>query len=463
MAESDSLRSVTRRQVLKGGAALAALGGVSAFLAACGGGSSTPSPSASSGGGGGGASPSAAGGGASTPPAAGGSITFGSNYSDDVPKTAMQAVVDGFKAKSGIDVTVNTVEHNKFQDTINAYLQATPDDAFTWFAGYRMRFFAAQSLATDISDVWAKVGANYSDAFKTASTGDDGKQYFIPFYNYPWVVIYRKSVFSEKGYTVPKTIDEFTALGDKMKNDKLIPLAFADKDGWPAMGTFDILNMRLNGYDFHVNLMAGKEKWTDAKTKAVFQKWAELLPYFDPQPLGKTWQEAAQDLIGKKAGMYFLGTFAGEQATDPAVHDDLDFFPFPTFGTSYDAEAAIDAPIDGFMVSAKAKNVDGAKAFMEYLATGEAQGIFLASSPNNVAAAKDADTSKYSPFQKKMAEIIGGAQKIAQFLDRDTRPDFAGANGMQGFLQDFLGNPSQDLDSFLGKIQSFYLTLPPAS
>jgi multiple sugar transport system substrate-binding protein len=98
--------------------------------------------------------------------------------------------------------------------------------------------------------------------------------------------------------------------------------------------------------------------------------------------------------------MYFLGTFAGEQATDPAVHDDLDFFPFPTLGTQYDSEAAIDAPIDGFMVSAKAKNLDGAKAFMEYLATGEAQGIFLASSPNNVAAAKNADTSKYTPFQK---------------------------------------------------------------
>ena len=248
-----------------------------------------------------------------------------------------------------------------------------------------------------------------------------------------------------------------------MKADGLVPLAFGDKDGWPAMGTFDILNMRMNGYDFHVNLMAGKEKWTDPKVKAVFQKWAELLPYFDPQPLGKTWQEAAQDMIGKKAGMYFLGTFAGEQATDPAVHDDLDFFPFPTLGTQYDGEAAIDAPIDGFMVSAKAKNLEGAKAFMDYLSTGEAQMIFLESSPNNVAAAKDADTSTYTPFQKKMAEIIGGAQKIAQFLDRDTRPDFAGANGMQGFLQNFLGNPSQDLDKFLTGIQSFYDTLPPAS
>jgi multiple sugar transport system substrate-binding protein len=455
MAEFDGLRSVSRRQVLKSGAAVAALGGVSAFLAACGSSTTSTAPATTTPSQGG-TSPVPA----SPAPSVGGTITFGSNYSDDVPKKAMQAVVDGFTAKTGVKVTVNTVEHGKFQDTINAYLQGTPDDTFTWFAGFRMRFFAAQGLATDISDVWSTVGSNYSDAFKTASTGDDKKQYFIPFYNYPWVVIYRKSFFAEKKYTIPKTIDEFKALGDKMKTDGLIPLAFGDKDGWPAMGTFDILNMRMNGYDYHIGLMAGKQKWTDAKTKAVFQKWAELLPYFDPQPLGKTWQEAAQNLIDKKAGMYFLGTFAGEQATDKAVHDDLDFFPFPLLGTQYDAEAAIDAPIDGFMVSAKVKNADGAKAFMEYLSTAEAQGIFLASSPNNVAAAKNADTSKYTPFQQKMAEIIGGSQKIAQFLDRDTNPAFAGANGMQAFLQTFLGNPTADLDKFLAGVQAFYDSLP---
>ena len=92
---------------------------------------------------------------------------------------------------------------------------------------------------------------------KAASLGTDGKAYFVPVYNYPWVVLYRKSVFEEKGYTIPKTIDEFKALGDKMKADGLVPLAFGDQDGWPAMGTFDILNMRLNGYQFHVGLMDG--------------------------------------------------------------------------------------------------------------------------------------------------------------------------------------------------------------
>ena len=65
---------------------------------------------------------------------------------------------------------------------------------------------------------------------KAASTGSDGKLYFVPVYNYPWVVLYRKSLFEEKGYTIPTTIDEFKTLGDKMKADGLVPLALGDQD-----------------------------------------------------------------------------------------------------------------------------------------------------------------------------------------------------------------------------------------
>ena len=71
-----------------------------------------------------------------------------------------------------------------------------------------------------------------------------------------------------------------------MKADGLTPIAFTDKDGWPAMGTFDIINMRINGYDFHIRLMAGKEAWDSPKVKAVFNHWRELLPYYSAGALG---------------------------------------------------------------------------------------------------------------------------------------------------------------------------------
>jgi len=165
----------------------------------------------------------------------------------------MQDIVDAFTKETGITVKVNTVDHGTFQNQLNSYLQATPDDVFTWFSGYRMRFFAAKGLATDVSDVWGKIGSNYSDAFKVGATGDDGKQYFVPIYNYPWAVFYRKSLFKDKGYNIPKTWADYKTLLAKMKSDGLVPLAFGDKDGWPAMGTFDIINLRKNGYQFHVD------------------------------------------------------------------------------------------------------------------------------------------------------------------------------------------------------------------
>ncbi len=454
------LPALKRRDVLKGMAGVAGLAAVPSVLAACAG-AASPSPGGAS------PAPTAAATPAATPAATAvtGTVTLGSNASDAVPKATLQSIADDFTKKTGFTVKINTVDHGTFQDQLSSYLQGTPDDVFTWFSGYRMRFFAAQGLVTDISDVWAKVDSNYSDAFKVGSTGDDGKQYFIPIYNYPWAVFYRKSVFAEKGYKIPANIDELKTLAAQMKKDGLIPFAFGDKDGWPAMGTFDIINLRQNGYDFHVGLMAGTEKWTDPKTKKAFEIWRDLLPYYQEGAAGRTWQDAAQALVQKKAGMYLLGMFVSQQfqTAGQADLDDLDFFPYPNFGTQYDAEKALDAPIDGFMLSKNSpslsQDIDAAKAFLEYLGQPETQVAWVTKDPGNIAASKNADTSGYNALQKKAAELIGGAQRITQFLDRDTRPDFAGANGMQSFLLDFLKNPNQDLDGLLNKIQGFWDTL----
>jgi multiple sugar transport system substrate-binding protein len=376
----------------------------------------------------------------------GGAVTFGSNYSDEVPKKALADVL----AKSGQDVKVNTVDHNTFQENITRYLQATPDDVFSWFAGYRMQFFAAQGFATDISDVWGEIGGNFSEAMKAASTGQDGKQYFVPFYYYPWAVFYRKSVFESKGYQVPKTWDDYKALAGKMKADGLTPIALGDKDGWPAMGTFDYINMRLNGYDFHVSLMAGKESWEDAKVKQVFSVWREILPFCQSGANGRTWQEAAQSVVSKQTGMYVLGMFVGQQFSG-ADAADLDYFPFPQLAEEH-GQDSVEAPIDGFMVSSKVKNKDGAKKLLKYLAGAQAQNLYLKSDPNNVATNSQADTSGYSALQKKAAELVGGAKHISQFLDRDTRPDFA-STVMIPSLQSFLNNP-KDVDGLVKQIEA---------
>jgi multiple sugar transport system substrate-binding protein len=312
-----------------------------------------------------------------------------------------------------------------------------------------MQFFAKQGLLAPIDDIWSDIADDFSEGFQKASTAADGKKYFIPFYNYPWAVFYRKSVFQEHGYTIPTSWDEFKALGATMQSDGLVPVAFADKDGWPAMGTFDYLNMRINGYDFHMGLMAHEQSWTDPKVKKVFQTWKEdLFPLQQENPLGRTWQEAAQSLVKKEAGMYVLGMFVSEQFPAEDM-DDLDFFAFPEIDSAVGADA-VEAPIDGFLVSGKGLN-EQSTALMKFLASPEAEVIYVTANPGNVAANKNADTSKYTVLQKRAAELIGSAKSISQFLDRDSRPDFVSPVVIPAFQQ-FLTDG--DVDSVTANLEA---------
>jgi multiple sugar transport system substrate-binding protein len=424
----SSVGNLSRRAMLRGSALAAGAVTLPSVLAACGGGSSNSSSTSGSG---------------------GKTVGFGSNYSDPKPKAAIAAALEAYQAKSGKTVKINTVDHNTYQENINRYLQGNPDDVFCWFAGNRMKFFAAKGLATDISDAW-KGFDGFTPALKDASTGDDGKQYFVPLYYYPWAVFYRKSVWQQHGYQIPKTWDEYKALAAKMKADGLIPISLGDKDGWPAMGTFDYINMRLNGYDFHVSLMGGKEDWTGAKVKKVFDTWKSILPYSQEGANGRTWQEAANALVQKQAGMHTLGMFVGQQFQANEL-DDVDYFPYPEIDSAY-GQDSVEAPIDGFMVSKKAKDAAAAKDLMKFLATPEAEQAYLKVDPSNVACNSKADTSSYSALQKKAVELVSGAKHISQFMDRDTRPDFA-STVMIPAIQQFLNNPN-DVDTIVKNIEA---------
>ncbi|MEP6638494.1 MAG: ABC transporter substrate-binding protein, partial [Chloroflexota bacterium] len=238
---------------------LAGLATVAVLLGACSSSSGSTPPSSAPQSAAASTAPAGSGAAQSGAPSSLGATSIRSNEHEKVPSASVKAMVDYCTNKTGVTAPVAITNHNDFQDQFNTFMQGTPEDIVKWFTGERLRFPARNGLLTPIDDVWQTIAANYTDGLAKASQGDDGKKYAVPIVSYPWVVLYRKSFFQEKGYTVPKTWDEFVTLAKKIQADKVIPLAFADKDGWPAMGTFDILNMRINGYDFHVSLMAGKE------------------------------------------------------------------------------------------------------------------------------------------------------------------------------------------------------------
>ena len=417
--------AATRRSVLRGiGLSGLAVGGAS-MLAACGGDD------------------------AGAPSGSGATVKFGINEAEGSGPAydRLKAIADAYTKGSDTKVELNAVDHNTFQESVNTYLQGTPDDVFTWFAGFRMAQFAEAGLIADVSDQWPIDGLN--DSFKQASTAPDGKQYFVPVSYYPWALFYRKSIFEKNGWTPPETNNDFMELMKDMQGKGITPIAFGDKDGWPAMGTFDILNMRLNGFDYHMSLMAGEEQWDSDEVKGVFETWRTLLPFHQADPLGRTWQEAATSMGKGESGMYLLGTFVIDAVGDAA--DDLDFFTFPELDPAIGADA-LDAPIDGFCVSAAGKNQEAGKAMAKWLGSAAAAdaGNEGADAPF-IAANEGASTSTYTDLQKKSVEVVGAAANIAQFMDRDTNADFANTV-MIPSIQAFLKDP-EDIDGVTASIQ----------
>jgi multiple sugar transport system substrate-binding protein len=431
MKEIMTENEVSRRSVLKGAAAGAAA------IAAGGLGASTLGATAAS--------------------ADSVTASFGSNNSNP-PGPKEDAAWVAAAAAAGITVQLNVVDHNTFQNQINTYLQGTPDNVFDWFAGYRMQFFAQKGLLTPADDVWKKIGSDFTAGFAAASTGLDGKKYLVPTDWYPWAIHFRKSVWKAAGVN-PASIKTFADLINAAKVFKkkgLIPIAQADKGGWEAMGVFDIINMRTNGYQFHADLTAGRANFLDPRVQLTFNNWKALLPYINKNPLTESDQTAGTLVLQKKAAMIIMGSFTSGLYTNKADYNDLALIPFPIINPAYGTDS-IDAPIDGVLMSnSAAKNLPASEALMEFIGSTTFSSTIQAISPGLFS--NKHSTVPADPFIQSQVKLVQATKHVAQFFDRDSRPDFAYpifSNAIQKFLTG--GDPK----SIAANLKKQWDALPP--
>ena len=373
-------------------------------------------------------------------------LVINSNESDPAPKMTFTKVVDEFKKQNPeLQVEFNTMDHEGYKTAIRNWLTTEPPDVVFWFAGNRMKAFVDRGLLDDVSDLWKK--NNYDQTFKStlAPMTVNGKQWGIPVSYYQWGIYYRKDIFDKYGIAVPKTWDEFLAAGKKLKENGITPISIGTKFPWTAAGWFDYLNLRTNGYDFHIQLMDGKVPYSDPRVKEVFAKWKQLIDagFFLPNNSNYSWQESVPFLMNGKAAMILIGNFFTQTISDD-MKDKFGFFPFPTIKP--DIADGEDAPVDTIHIPAKAKNKAGARKFLEFVAKPGTQEMIaegIKNLPANTEAKAPAD-----PFLEPGAKLLASA-KTAQFYDRDTNPEMA-TEGMKGF-QEFMAYPSR-VDNILQRL-----------
>lgn len=368
---------------------------------------------------------------------------------DATPLAAMTALIEDFEAANpDIDVQLNNFDHEGYKTAIRNFLTADSPDLANWYAGNRMAPFVAAGQFQDVSDVWE--ANNLGDALGAtkASMTIDGKQWGVPYTYYQWGIYFNRDAYKAAGVEEPKSWDEFVSNCEKFSAAGIDCLTTGTKALWPGAGIFDYLSMRTNGYEWHMDLTAGKVEWTDQKVRDVFAQWARIQPYITANAAAIDWQDAAALLVQGKAANYVMGNFAVATFKEGGMtNDNLGFMVFPEITPGL--PRAEEAPTDTIHIPAGAKNVEDAKTFLAYVASADAQtklNATLGQLPTN----KNATVDESDPFIAAGFKELSSAYALAQFFDRDAPAEMAKA-GMEGF-QEFMAKPA-NLDAILDRLE----------
>ncbi len=368
---------------------------------------------------------------------------------DPIPLAAMEALIADFEAANpDIDVQMTNFDHEGYKTAIRNFLTADSPDLANWYAGNRMAPFVTSGQFIEVTDVWEANGLNDALGSAAASMTIDGKKWGVPYTYYQWGIYFNRDAYKAAGAEEPKTWDEFVANCEKFKAAGIDCVTTGTKALWPGAGIFDYLSLRTNGYEWHMDLTAGKIAWTDQKVKDVFAQWAKIQPYTSANHAAIDWQDAAALLVQGKAANYVMGNFVvGVLKEGGMTNDNLGFMVFPEITPGL--PRAEEAPTDTIHIPAGAQNVDDAKKFLAFVATADAQtklNTALGQLPTN----KNSTVAADDPFISAGFASLSSAYALAQFFDRDAPAEMAKA-GMEGF-QEFLVKP-ENLDAILERLE----------
>jgi alpha-glucoside transport system substrate-binding protein len=302
------------------------------------------------------------------------------------------------------------------------------------------------AMSSQLAPDWVKLGQyngkTYSIFIKAALKG---------------LVWYNPKTFAAKGYAVPKTWDELTALQTKMKSDGTAPwcigLENGAASGWPGSDWVKEIVLSQAGPTVYDKWWAGTQKWTSPEIKQAWQTWGTIVGtpgvvYGGPQYMVSTaFTDAANPMYANppKCYMHNQGSFMSDIITKAnagvTLGTDLSFFSLPDIDTKNAGAHVVAGDLFGMF-----KDTPQARALIKYLTTPAAQSIWVkrggAISPN-----KQVSLSDYPDATSKLiAEQLVGA-KIARFDAGDLMPAPMQAQYFKDVL-DFVQSPSK-LDSIL--------------
>ena len=286
------------------------------------------------------------------------------------------------------------------------------------------------------------------------------KQFYGIFYNanVKSLVWYNPENFKEKGYKVPKTMEELQALTKKIATDGgkpwCIGLGSGDATGWPATDWVEDMMLRTQSPAVYDDWVTNKVKFNDKRVlEAIdaFGWFAKNDAYVDggAKAVATTdFRDSPKGLFGAPPKCYmhrqasFIPAFFPEGKAD-----DADFFYFPSF-----AGKKLGNPVlGGGVVMTLTKDSKGAREFLNYIKHPQSHEIWMAGG-SFLTPHKGVDLGKYANKSlRKQGEILQNATTF-RFDGSDLMPGAIGAGSFwKGMVNYTSGQSAQQVGDDIQK------------
>jgi alpha-glucoside transport system substrate-binding protein len=293
----------------------------------------------------------------------------------------------------------------------------------------------------------------------------DGKLYGVfVFPNVKSLVWYNKKAFAAKGYKIPTSWDQMTALSKQMITDGQKPWAIGLESGaasgWPGTDWIEDIMLRTAGPELYDKWVKHEIPWTHPAVKRAFEYFGEIVlkpKYVLGGPTGAlttNFGDSPSALFTKppKAYLHRQGTFIQgfilRQTKELKAGDDFDVFPFP----SINPKAADGVPIlvAGDVINCFSKRPEVIK-FAKFLISKKAQEIWV-KELGELSSNKNTDENLFTnPITRKAWDILSTA-KVSRYDGSDLMPGAVGTGTFWSGVLDYVsGTP---LDEVLKTIEA---------
>lgn len=293
-----------------------------------------------------------------------------------------EKIIPAFEAKHpGIKLTFSPSAPTEYNAALNAKLDAGSAGDLVACRPFdtSLQLFEKGKL----EDLTSLEGMkNFSDVAKSAWTTDDGaKTFCVPMASVIHGFIYNKEAFEKVGAEVPKTVDQFFAVLEKLKADgTYIPMAMGTKDMWEAatMAYQNIGPTYWKGEEGRKALIAGTQKLTDEPWVEPFRVLAKWAPYLGDGFEAQTYPDSQNLFTLGRAAIYPAGSWEISLFNTAGLK--LGAFPPPVVKDG-DTCYISDHNDIAMGLNAASAHKEEAKVFLEWVASPEFASIYANALP----------------------------------------------------------------------------------